>query len=178
MAPQEEMTEEQATAKRVERIRGHADAGQMIDEILWCAEAARSAVDLPHDGAYCGKCDICDRPLYASREAAEVVCRYCSWAGIEAVYQVADRRQDMASKAEAELLPKAQILDVAPSYRLTINPSTFRAWTARGQLVPRGDKRGVPLYRLGDALDLQRRVLRAEREAKRQPPAETVREAS
>lgn len=152
--------------RRVERIRGHADAGMMIDEITACADAARHAVDLPGDGAYCGTCDICGRPMYAPREAAEVVCRYCERAGITSSYSVTGRRQDMASKAEDASLPKAQILDVAPAYGLTINPSTFRTWTSRGQLLPRGDRMGVPLYRLGDALNLQRAARAAELAAK------------
>lgn len=154
-------------ARRVERIRGHGEAAMMIDEITYCAQAARSAVDLPTDGAYCGTCDICDRPLYAKLDALEVECRHCTWAGIDAVYPVKDRRDDMVSRAEgAAVLTKAEILDVAPAYRLTINPSTFRTWTSRRQLEPKGERMGVPLYRLGDALDLARAVKREEAKEK------------
>jgi hypothetical protein len=143
-------------ADRVERIRGHAAAEQILDEITYQVSDVRRAIDAHAETIYCGTCDICGKDLYAPREAAEAVCRWCVWAGLDARYPVESRRAGMLEQAKAKHLPRGDILRAIPSlYRLQVNAATFRTWIHRGQLRPvETTADGVPLYRVGDVVAL------------------------
>lgn len=143
---------------RMERIRGHAAASEILDEITYQVGDVRRAIDRASDLVFCGSCPVCGRDMLAHEDAAEAVCRYCAWAGIESVLPVQPMRADMWARAEDELLPRRLIVQAFPVYGVEVKPSTFRTWIAKGRLRPQGERNGAPLYPLRRALELARHI--------------------
>lgn len=136
------------------RIRVADWAQDLAEELGHVSQQLRFLVDRPADRWYAGPCDQCERDLYARTGAAEVVCAECDLA-----YDVAARRQWLLEQAEDRLV-NATMLARAVSW-LGSEPLTaerVRKWAQRGRLIAKGHEvragRTLPLYRIGDALDL------------------------
>lgn len=144
--------------RRIERIRGHGAADELLDEICYQVDDVRRAIDNPPPLAYCGRCGICGREMYARQDDEQAVCRYCERVGIESVLPAQPMRADMWRRVEVMDLPRRLILQALPLYGREVNPATFRGWIWRGRLRPAGAANGAPLYSLRRALDLARHI--------------------
>jgi hypothetical protein len=107
----------------------------------------------------------CEGDVFARHGSQYGQCRACG-----ATYDVADRRTWLDGEVRAHAFRAAHI---AQAYGLSAD--TIRSWAARGQLVAHGTEidvktgRPVPLYNVGDVLDLARDAAarKAERQAQR-----------
>lgn len=155
--------------RRIERIRGHDEAGMLADEIGYCVVSIRQVVDLPPDLLYCGQCPTCGRDLMAKPGAKVVTCKRCERAGITTVeVDVEVTRRLMLTAAqrdgEARLLTLSELIehiDVFHGYRL--NPDTVRQWVKRGRLM----RRPGGLYDVTEVVDLVRDAADRKRKQRR-----------
>lgn len=138
----------------VDWIRGKDWAPQILDELDHLELQLQRIVDRPADRWYAGPCDGCERDLYAKVGAKMVDCDDC-----DRVYDIAVRRAALLVEAEDRLV-NATELARAVSWLGTepLNPMKVRVWAHRGRIVAKGheERSGkiLPLYRVGDALDL------------------------
>jgi len=136
-------------------VARHPDAGQMSNELGRHAERGRRMIDRPPDVMYVGICSAggCDRDLYAHVDAPMITCPQCG-----AGHDVAERRQVMLNAVEDELATTVEIVRAVATYGpdgAVLRVATVSKWRQRGRLVIRGvSRRGEPLYRVGDVLDL------------------------
>lgn len=146
---------------RVERIRGHAAGGEIVDELRYLCSQVRRAIDLPPDLALVGSCDQCGNHLYALIDDTAVTCRHCSRAGIDVTYDVASTRMALASRVEGEQVTREVALAViARAWGIPVRQATFRQWVHRERIQAVSASRdGRPLYRVGDVLDLARKLV-------------------
>jgi hypothetical protein len=132
-----------------------ADFGpEILDELTHLELQLRGFVDRPADKWYAGRCDQCERDLYAKTGATTVTCREC-----DLEYDVEARRAWLLKAAE-DYLVNATDLARAVSW-LGGEPLTAQRvwqWAKRGRIAVKGHEmtggRLLPMYRLGDALDL------------------------
>lgn len=141
---------------RMQRIRGHKAAGELVDELRYACRSVRIAIDLPPELRLVGDCPLCGSTLMAPLAAQEVTCRRCAVLGVESVHPVPEMRQRLAERVEDELVSRALALQVvAKVWGIEVNQGTFRVWIHRGRLTAADVSiSGVPLYRVGDVLDL------------------------
>jgi hypothetical protein len=97
--------------------------------------------------------------LYARLDAAHVVCR--DVAHEEALsWPVGERRAWLLKSAEDVLATTTEISRALTRYQQPVTPSAIRGYVGRKRLGARGSravagrKDPVPLYRLGDVLDI------------------------
>jgi hypothetical protein len=153
---------------RINRIRGHAAASEIADEIADCVKRVRRAIDRPADRLYCGKCDICQTGLWAKASDDVVTCQSCAGMVPPVVNSVlvTARRSAMLEQATESLATRAEILTAVPGmYGVPINGDTFQSWVKRGRLISVGTRDGQATYRLGSALDLARETATRRRTA-------------
>lgn len=144
-------------SRRIERIRGHEAADEIVDQIHYCLGIVKHAIDPVSDAIYCGECTICGKRLYAMPEADKAVCRQCAWIGVDSTLPVPPPRADAWKKAEAKLLTRAQVIEALTYNGFEVKAPTFRSWVHRDRLQAQGYQRnGAPLYLLGDAMGLAR----------------------
>jgi hypothetical protein len=127
---------------------------EMLDEMDDLEAQLRRLVDRPADRWFAGPCDQCARDLYAKTGAAEVACREC-----DLIYDVNDRRTWLLGQAEDRLV-NATMLARAVSWLGAVPLTAARVWkwAERDRILVKGHEtrggRELPLYRIGDALDL------------------------
>lgn len=138
---------------RVGWLRHHYRAPEYLEMALEAARIARRAVDRPAELLYAGPCDQCGEDLYAHPAAAYVECAAC-----DLVYTVADRRAWLLRSAEDVLATTTEIARAISAYGQPLTGEAIRGYVHRGMLIPHGNRivgrKTVPLYRLGDVLDL------------------------
>ncbi|MFC6885310.1 MULTISPECIES: hypothetical protein [Actinomadura] len=154
---------------RVGWLRHHAAGQQAYDEILAAVAAARRVVDRPAERLYAGPCDDCGEDLYARPGAAAVPCPGC-----HAVYEVEARRAWLLRAAEDVLASATDISRAITRLGQPVTPEAIRGYAHRGLLLPRTHRttggRTVPLYRLGDVVDVLTRQA-ARRNTRTEPEA-------
>jgi hypothetical protein len=143
-------------------LRHHHDAVRAFTEITDAAHAARAAVDRPAERLYAGPCDECGEDMYGRVGARMVECPPC-----QLVYEIEARRQWLLRSAEDVLASATEIARAITRLGQPVTPEAIRGLVHRGQLTPHGHRqvgrREVPVYRLGDVLDVL--AQRAERES-------------
>jgi hypothetical protein len=133
----------------------HPDAGQMLNELGRHAERAKRMIDRPPDVVFVGICSAggCDRDLYAQVEAPTITCPQCGTR-----HDVAVRREIMLRAVQDELATTVEIVRAVAAYGpddAVLRVATVSKWRQRGRLMVKGvSRRGEPLYRVGDVLDL------------------------
>lgn len=131
---------------RIERIRGHAAAGELADEIGFCAGQVRRAVDRPLKRTGCGKCPVCGVDVWALGDDQTGVCKGC-----EAVLPVLTQQPERWEQAEQIPMRRRDLVEAMRINGLHVKPATLRQWVKRGHLTPVDYLRGTPLYLLADA---------------------------
>jgi hypothetical protein len=150
---------------RLDRIRVHPAAEQIVDEIGYAVTEARKAVDRAPERLYAGPCltptdtGKCAGELYAKPGAESVKCRDC-----ETVHDLEERRTWLLAAAEDYLAHAALIAQAVTGLGAPVTPERIRKWAERGRITARTvDLEGRALYRVGDVIDL----LAADRERDR-----------
>lgn len=140
-------------------LRYH-DAGQeAVDGICEAVAAARRVIDRPAERLYAGPCD-CGADLYARLEASYVTCRAEVHEDGPLVWPVEERRRWLLTSAEDVLATTTEISRALTRYQQPVTSEMLRGFVfrkrlgARGSRVVAGRKDPVPLYRLGDVLDI------------------------
>lgn len=145
--------------QRVNRIRGHAEAGDIRKSLEDAVKTATWVIDRPADRLFIGQCDLCQTDLYARDEKQLVVCKACEAValpdGYVPSYLASTRRDWMRSEMAERFVSMPELLDLVPKvFGVRLNPKTVRSWAWRGVLKRQAVWRGEPLYRVGDAIDL------------------------
>lgn len=156
-------------------IRHYREGVQLADEVHYAVAAARRQVEARPDLWYAGPCgsvtlgqrvvaavfggdpEVCDAQLYARPDADVVRCRVC-----DTVFGVAERRGWLLASAEDSLAHAALIASALTSLDRPVTVDRIYQWAHRGRLVARSEEdaepgeegRRLPLYRVGDVLDL------------------------
>lgn len=153
--------------ERLSALVAHEAAEEAHREILGAMGAAERAVDRHPDRWYAGVCaaaldgdERCQRDLYAKSAAAIVACPACGTR-----WDLVERRQWLLGMAEDVLATATEIARAVTTLGQPVTPEAIRGYVHRKQLFPHGSRvvgtREVPVYRLGDVLDILAR--RAER---------------
>jgi hypothetical protein len=143
---------------RVGWLRYHEAGGEAVDGICDAVAAARRCVDRPAEKLYAGPCD-CGVDLYARLDASYVECR-AETHEQPLVWPVVERRRWLLVSAEDVLATTTEISRALTRYQQPVTSSMLRGYVARKRLGVRGSRvvagrrDPVPLYRLGDVLDI------------------------
>jgi hypothetical protein len=141
---------------RVGWLRHHVAGAEAWDEILQAVKEARHVCDRPAETLYAGPCD-CGEDLYARLEAEYVTCRSDAHDD-PVVWEVQARRRWLLQSAEDVLATTTDISRALTRYQQPVTPEAIRGYVHRGKLIARGKrlegKREIPVYRLGDVLDI------------------------
>lgn len=150
---------------RVERLVMHPAAEEAVGEICSAVRAAVRLVDRPVERVYAGPCGAekdgqeCPEALYARPDAVRVTCRACG-----AVYDVADRREQMLDSIGDLLLVAAQAAHVLTLLGEECTGERIRQWAFRGRVLAHGhDGQGRPLYRISELREQRAKTQRRER---------------
>ncbi|MFF4779423.1 hypothetical protein ACFY05_42070 [Microtetraspora fusca] len=146
-------------AARIDAIRHHPAGAEAVDELLAAVRQARQAIDRPADRVYCGPCGAkqddgsrCMIDLYARPDTGVVQCR-CG-----AVWDVWLRRDWLLAEVEDVLGTATEIARAVTGLGHEVTPERIWQWAHRGRLIVRGavrrGARELPVYRVGDVLDL------------------------
>jgi hypothetical protein len=132
---------------RVDRIRGHAAAGELAGELGNCVVLIMQVVDTRGPTWYLGPCtEPCTRVLYAPRGATVYRCPQCA-----TLIDVDARRRELFASVLNEWASLEQCVTVLDVFGLPAELGYIRRWVATGHLV------GVDgRYRVGDVADIAR----------------------
>jgi hypothetical protein len=146
---------------RVGWLRHHEAGADAYEQITGAVHEARRVIDRPADKLYAGPCDECGRDLYAGIDAAYVRCGNVDGheGGDEWVWSVVERRRWLLDSARDVLATTTEISRALARYQgKSLTTEAIRGYVKRGRLTVRGHRpdggRKVPLYRLGDMLDI------------------------
>lgn len=143
---------------QVEWLRHHEAGHEAVDEIRGAVERVRLVVDRPPDRWYAGACDQCGVDLYVRVGTFAAVCRCGS------TYDVPTRRSWLLDKAEDVLCNATDMSRALSNLDQPVTADRIWKWRERGQLLEHArDRRGRPLYRVGDIRDLLARAARRAR---------------
>jgi hypothetical protein len=133
------------------------DAMQLVTIVDHC----EVVVDRPPDRTYAGPCDACSHDLFVEKGELTVVCERCGKS-----YDLRARREWLLHVVVDRLATAPEIARALTSLELPITHELIRQWRSRGRLTSRTkDRRGVPLYRVGDVVDLLSERARVARDA-------------
>jgi len=160
----------------------HPTGPQAIDELSAALRHARTAIDRPADRVFVGTCGAlietpmrlgavddtgapvpslvpttCTEQLYAHDGCATVECPRCG-----TTWDVSVRQQTLLEQLEDHVLPAVDLARAIDGLGVPVTADRIRQWKRRRVLAvavdeqgrPRADRRGRPLYRVGDVLDL------------------------
>lgn len=114
------------------------------------ADRGARIVDAPAERTYAGPCDTCGTDLYAQEGRGTVTCPDC-----RTMYDLATRRAWLLDVVDDRLATATEIARALTSLELPVSSERIRQWRHRDRLDERGsDRRGRPLYRVGDVVDL------------------------
>ncbi len=137
-------------------LAGQTAAAEMHDEIRRWVTSARRAIDRPAQRVFLGECGgefqgvRCDAPLFALDGNYEARCRVCS-----TEFRIVDRRRSMLNLLEDRLAHSGDLAALVRANGQPMASSTIRTYAQVGKIAAKGkDKRGRPLYRVGDVMDV------------------------
>jgi hypothetical protein len=151
-------------AEHAEQARHLAESAKLVDEVGYAVSTVRRAVDRPAERLYAGPCEVmlfeheddedgavCGAQLYASQDAAMVVCEDCG-----ATYTLRERREWLLDGLREHVATAAEIArGVGELYGVTVNRKAINLWHHRNRLLPAGHTdKGSPLFKIGDVLAL------------------------
>jgi hypothetical protein len=152
----------------IDHIPKRPDAWIMACDITAITRAAERVIDRPADLTYAGPCDHCGADLYARLGTPLVYCRMC-----QARYDVQARRAWLLNAVEDTLANATMIARALTSLGRPVTPERIWKWKERGLIIPHSHRaaggRQIPLFRIGDVLDLLARM-----SAARQPGPDKV----
>ena len=123
-----------------------ADVLRLVRIVEHCTKV----IDRPADRTFAGPCDACGQDLYVEPGRPDVICFDCGLA-----YDLAARRAWLLSVVNDRLATAIEIARALTSLSMPVNAERVRQWKHRGRLVERAhDRRGRPLFRVGDVVDL------------------------
>lgn len=151
----------------------HLAADELFDEIVRSVlPRMRRALGQPSDRSVLGECGawldqddreirlrvalfgepkrLCDQKLYAWPNMSIITCPACgtSW-------EVSERREWLRQCADERLATQVELRGMVVVRGEPVKRTTLAMWITRGRLVASAQTSdGVPLFRLGDALDL------------------------
>lgn len=143
---------------RVGWMRHHPAGAEAHDEILDAVKRARRVCDRPAEKIYAGPCD-CGEDLYARLGAPYVTCRGEAH-DQPILWEVEARRVWLLESARDVLATTTEISRALTRYSKDVSPSAIRGYVKRDRLVAKGErsvpgrKDPLPLYKLGDVLDI------------------------
>jgi hypothetical protein len=156
---------------RVERIRGHAAAGEIVDEVGYCVIQIRRAVDVGGARWYLGPCRglvgegddawPCANQLYCPAHSAGYSCPRC-----HTTIDVDERRSEMFELIENQYATIESCVSVLTLFGLAAKLATLKRWAAMDAIPDSRVVDGVRKYRVGSVADIARDAL-AERSARR-----------
>lgn len=123
-----------------------ADLMQLVAVI----ESCELIIDRPEEKTYAGPCEECTTDLYVQHGLGSVQCEGCG-----KTYDVQQRRDWLLDVVYDRLASTVEIARALSSLELPITADLISQWRHRKRLLPKGyDKRGAPLYRVGDVIEL------------------------
>lgn len=165
---------------RMSVIQGDAGAPVLHAAVLEAVRRVERVIDREPERVAAGECGaelpneiLCTKVLYVDPEEAYVICPAC-----KTRWSVAERRAWLLAAAQDSLGNAATIATALTRLDQPVTPELIRKWKERGKLIPHGNeppppcrdhqgigrqpqsceacrsKVGVPLYRLGDVVDL------------------------
>lgn len=143
---------------RVGWMRHHPAGAEAHDEIIDAVRHARRVCDRPAEKIYAGPCD-CGEDLYARLGAPYVTCRGEAHEA-PILWEVEARRVWLLESARDVLATTTEISRALTRYSKDVSPSAIRGYVKRDRLVAKGErsvpgrKDPLPLYKLGDVLDI------------------------
>lgn len=150
-------------SERRERLVRHPAATEAHGEILSAVRDAERVIDRPAERVFAGRCE-CGTALYARPGAAMVDCRECD----ADAYDVDAKREEMLGQVGDQLATATETARAVTRLGQPVSPSAIRGYVHRKLLVAHGSRvignREVPVYRLGDVLDILAR--QAQRDGK------------
>lgn len=128
----------------------HPDAGVLYIEITSVVSDAWRIIDRSPDRWYAGPCSVkdCAGQVFGDPHAHAGACTACG-----CTYDMAQRRAFLLDAARDYVLTAAELSRALPVLLgITIGRKTITTWANRGMLeaVDHDDRRGWPLYRMGD----------------------------
>jgi hypothetical protein len=162
--------------KRINSVRMHEAAGDLVDELVSQAGACWRAIDRPAELTPFGACgaaiddegNTCPRQLFAEKGATAITCRSCgTWHELKARYE-----KTLENSAHMQGQP-SEVAAALSALGVHCTSSMIRGMAHRRRLDPThvDEVTGRTWYRLGDvseALKRQREeILRQEEEARR-----------
>lgn len=131
------------------RMRTHAKAEQLHDEITWCIRQVKTAIFGPGPLTSLGPCEECEHALRSTALQKVMSCPRC---GRE--YNVIERRRLLLDRARGTLLTAAELSRVMPELLgdqlRELKVDRIYKWASRGRLSQRPGRR----YSVGDVLEL------------------------
>jgi hypothetical protein len=128
----------------------HPEVGDYYRERTRLHDRAWMVMDRPPGRIYLGECDKCKKDLYVLTFATRFIC------GCGVVYMMEERKAQLLESAR-DFLGTATFLAgaITPLSGRRVTSDRIRQWAHRGRITPHGiDRRGDPVYRVGDVLDL------------------------
>lgn len=139
-------------------IRRHPDAADLHADITSAVDDAWRVIDRAPDRWFAGPCSVenCPGFVFGDPEAEDGSCTLCG-----ATYNMVTRRAFLLEAARRYVLTAAELSRAMPVLLgITVSRKTITTWANRGELpvADHDDRRGWPLYRMGDveALVLQK----------------------
>lgn len=135
---------------RIDGISAQPWAVDVLQQLSRAAAHAFVAIDRPPSRTFAGPCDECGRDLYAVPGRSVITCRPCGL-----TYDLAARRESLLRAVDDQLATATEISRALTSLEMPVTNERIRQWRHRERIEQRGhDKRGVPLYRVGDIVAL------------------------
>lgn len=150
-------------ARRANDVAHLEAADEAWSEITYALTALERAIDRPAPVAFAGKCNVCDRALYATAGTAVVRCEPC---GIP--YETSTKRQEMLDELADRLVRASEAARILPALGTAVTRKDVDKWAHRRLLIAHGsDERGRPLYRVSEVLTLANNPRRAHQRSAR-----------
>lgn len=140
---------------RVDGLGQHELGPDAVAAVVSAVDAGRRIIDNPPERWFAGPCAECGADLYAERRHGPVQCPECGQS-----HDIDEIRDRLLAEAEDRL---ASATDIARAVSWLgaepLTPARVWQWAKRGRIIARGHAPGaggppVPLYRVGDAIDL------------------------
>jgi len=132
----------------------HPEGYLAIDEVGYAVSQARTAIDRAADRVYAGTCDgddgECGEELYAVEGSTSLRCPVCSTERDVYIW----RRNRLEAAGDSLLTLSEMTRAIGETGTETVSRKRLEGWVRRGRLIRAGNLGAVPLYRVGDVLDV------------------------